>query len=253
MKKTRLTVLFVALGISLGIFAIPVIAQQPAQPAAPVARPAAQPAGPPNLVAIVDVAQLIRTHPGFIAKQGDLKKRMVEEEGKFRSRQVGISDQEKALLQGNSPLKPGTREYQDKVDQIAKAYSDFETEARLMQRRFALENSQILYDTFTDIKKSIAKFATASRIAQVTDYRYFEVSPNDPQTVMEDLEQKVVWFDKSLDITKHVIQQIYIDNGFKGDDIPTAAKIDEMLKEQTQPNNGQPAAATAGAQAPVNR
>lgn len=247
MKKTRLTVLFVALGLSLGIFAISAVAQTAPQPAA---RPAAQPAGPPNLVAIVDVAQLIRTHPGFRTKQEDLKQRMITEEGKFRDRQKGIADQEKSLLQGNSPLKPGTREYQDKVDQIAKAYSDFETEARLMQRRFALENSQILYDTFTDIKKSIGRFAKSQRIAQVTDYRFFEVSPNDPPSVMEDMEQKVVWFDESLNITNHVIQQVYIDNKLT---MPSAEQIAEMLKDQTQPNNGQPGAATAGVQAPVNR
>ncbi|GHT25908.1 hypothetical protein FACS18942_02130 [Planctomycetales bacterium] len=170
----------------------------------------AAPASPPSFFAVVDVAQLIKTHPVFVQKQDALKARMVAEEAKFKARQEIIVNKEKAVSQ--SQLKAGTTEHQNAIDEVTGLYADFEKDARNMQRRFALENSQIMYDTYQDIKKTIAAFAKARRIGQVTDYRFFEPNPGDPQSVAEDMDQKLVWFDETLDITTFIIYQMYDDN-----------------------------------------
>lgn len=211
MKQTRWIVFFVALGLSLGSFLGQAAAQQ--QPAA----------GPPSFVAVVDVAQLIKAHPDFTKKQDALKNKMLAEEAKFKTRQQAMADKEKAMQAG--PLKPGTAEHQNAIDEIAGLYADFEKDARSMQRRFALENSQIMYDTYQDIKKTIAKFAKARRIAQVTDYRFFEANPAEPQSVAEDMDQKLVWFDETLDITTFVIFQMYDDRGMQRPSAEDLAKL----------------------------
>lgn len=214
MKQTNRIVLFIALGFALVCCVSHLSAQQAAQ----------QPTGPPSFVAVVDLAQLIKTHPEFTQRQGVLRDKMLAEESKFKVRQESIIGKEKAL-QG-SPMRPGTKEHQDAVDEIAGLYTDYEKDVRSIQRRFQLESSQIMYDTYKDIKLTIERYAKARRIAQVTDHRYFEANPTDPQSVVEDMEQRLVWFDESLDITKFVIAQMYVDRKMP---VPDQKQIDEMV------------------------
>lgn len=219
MKQTHRFVLFLALGILFG-GASQLAAQQQA---------AAQQA-PPYFVAVVDLAQLIKTHPEFSQKQEALRNKMIAEEAKFKSRQEGILNKEKQLQQ--SSFKPGTKEHQDQVDDIAGLYADYEKDVRSIQRRFQLESSQIMYETYKDIKLTIERYAKARRIAQVTDHRFFEANPAEPQSVVEDMEQRLIWFDESLNITKYVIAQMYLDKQLQ---VPLQQKIDEMI-------NGKPGA-----------
>jgi Skp family chaperone for outer membrane proteins len=164
--------------------------------------------GLPNYVAVVDLAQLIKDHPEFRGKQEALQQEVRAEEVKFQTRQKQIVDRDKALQQ-NSAVKPGTAEHQREVDAIASEYADFEKDVKAMQRKFALKNARIMYDTYQDIKKVIGAFAKTRRIAQITDYRYFDVNPADPQSVAEDMDQKLIWFDEQLNITDYVIDALY--------------------------------------------
>ncbi len=162
--------------------------------------------GLPNFVAVVDVAQLIKRHPEFKAKQDALQGEMLSKEAYFKKKQEDIATKEKSLA--TAGLKQGSPEFQKAADEIQSDYTDFEKEAKAEQRRFALKNSQIMYDTYKDIKAEIGKFATARKIAQVTDFRMFEPDPAIPQTVAEDMDQKLVWYDPQLDITELVLKQM---------------------------------------------
>ncbi|GHT12858.1 hypothetical protein FACS1894170_08180 [Planctomycetales bacterium] len=199
MKQTILS-----LGLVLA-FASAVCAQQATAPAAARALP--------TRVAVVDVAQLIKAHPDFKAKQEALQAQVKDAEGRFQTRQKGIQDKQKGL-EGSS-AKPGTTEHQRMLDEIASDLADFEKDAKQQQRKFALENSRIMYETYQDIKQVIKTYAQARGIAQVTDFRAFDPNPAEPQSVAEDMDQKLVWFDEQLDITKYIISSLYAARGLQ--------------------------------------
>ena len=190
MKHNRWTVLVASL-IAVGFITSQAAAQAPALP---------------NFVAVVDVAQLIKRHPEFKGKQEALQAEMLTKEAYFKQKQEAIAAQERGLA--GSGLKAGSDGYQKAVDEIQNAYADFEKEAKAEQRRFALKNSQIMYDTYKDIKTEISKFATTYGIAQVTDFREFDPDPAIPQTVAEDMDQKLVWFDPQLNITERILKSM---------------------------------------------
>jgi len=201
-KKTL--TLIVGIAIVLGTYTVSVVAQQAAPPqAAPL----------PNIVAVVDVAQIIKSHPEFIKRQDVLKADVQQNEALFQKKQETILQKQKALE--SSQHKPGTPQHQQMLDEITRDIAQFEAEAKSLQRKFALANSQIMYDVYKDIKSTIGRIAAASNIAQVTDYRVFDVDPNDPQTVAEDMDQRLVWFNQRLNITDTVIQQIYRDRNLQ--------------------------------------
>lgn len=198
-KRTILSFAIAAAIVAAIAFAAGISAQQPAASAA----------GPglPTMVAVVDVAQLIKAHPDFKTKQEALQAKVKQADGVFQTRQQKIQEKQKALEA--SQLKPGTAEHQRQLEEIASDLADFEKDAKQQQRKLALENSRIMFETYQDIKKVIQAFATRRSIAQVTDYRSFEPNPAEPQTVAEDMDQKLVWFDKRLDVTRLVIQDMY--------------------------------------------
>jgi Skp family chaperone for outer membrane proteins len=198
MKKNHWITLIVGIALALGIYAIPGITQQQPQPTAPQL---------PFRFAIIDVAQVIKLHPEFMQRQQMLQDQVKQAEAVFQQRQEKIAAKQKNLESSN--FRPGSVEHQRVVEEIQAEMADFEKDAKVQQRRFALENSKIMYDTYQDIKGTIQQYATARGIAQVTDYRDFEPNPADPQTVAEDMDQRLVWFDNRLDITQTIIGQIY--------------------------------------------
>ena len=205
MKKNNWITLTIGIAIVLGIYAVSGIAQQQQQQAAQQA--------PPFYVAVIDVAQVIKQHPEFMNRQATLQEEIKRTEATFQTRQETIANKQKGLE--TSQFKPGTAEYQQMIDTIANEVADFERDARTQQRRFALANSQIMYDTYQDIKTTIGKYATARGIAQVTDYRDFEPNPADPQTVAEDMDQRLVWFNPTLNITRQIIGEVYAARGMQ--------------------------------------
>jgi len=203
MKKTyRWTTLPIGLAIALALYAAPAIAQQQQPPAAAL----------PYFVAVVDVAQLIKGHPEFERKQQELAALVRQTEEQFQKRQDGLAQKQRTLSEATH-LRPGSPEHQRELDAIAYELADFEKDVKTHQRQFALQNSRIMYDTYKDIKATIERYAMANNIAQVTDYREFESNPADPQSVAEDMDQRLVWFNSRLNITQQIIHLLYASKG----------------------------------------
>jgi len=198
-KKNHWITLTIGMALVLGIYAVPAAAQQPAQQ------------GPPFFVAVIDVAQVIRQHPIFMERQEALQGHIRQAEAQFQQRQEAIAARQRALEA--SQFRPGSPEHQQQLDSIVNEVADFERDARTQQRRFALENSRIMYDTYQDIRAIIGRYAMARGIAQVTDIREFEVNPADPQTVAEEMDQRLVWFNPSLNITQQIIGEVFAAHG----------------------------------------
>ena len=202
-KKTHWITLTAGIAIVLGIYTVPAITQT---------QPAAAPSVP-YLVAVIDVAQVIKSHPDFVTKQNALQEEVKRAEAEFGDRQKIIANKQKGL----EGLKNNTPEYQKLYEEIANDLAEIEKDAKARQRRFILANSQIMFDTYKEIKGTIEKYASARNIAQVTDFREFEVNPADPNTVAEDMDQRLVWYNKRLNITNYILEDIYAVRGKKWD------------------------------------
>jgi Skp family chaperone for outer membrane proteins len=234
-KKSQIT-LIVGVAIVLGIYAVPAISQQ-AQQAPQI----------PNLVAVLDVAQVIKAHPDFVARQGQLAEKVKNAEATFQKRQEAIAGKQKSLEA--SPHRPGSPQHQQSLDEIANELADFERDAKTEQRKFALENSKIMYDTYQDIKATIGKYATARGIAQVTDYREFEANPAEPQSVAEDMDQRLVWFNPQLNITRVIIGEIYAARGMQ----PPAQTVGNTAPQGAAPQGAAPQTAAPASQQQIRR
>lgn len=220
-RKKHLITLIASIAIVLGIYAVPAITQQ--QPA---------PAQLPYLIAVIDVAQVIKEHPDFKTKQAALQEKLKKTEDEFAARQKLIGDKQKGL----EGLKNNTPDYQRLYEEITNDMAVLQKDAKNQERRFILENSQIMYDTYKEIKATVDKYATQRGIAQVTDYREFEPDPSNPQSVAEDMDQRLVWYHKRLNITNYIITDIYAARGMKWDPSIQPAAAGQQQPQIANPN-----------------
>ncbi|GHT23479.1 hypothetical protein FACS189419_07480 [Planctomycetales bacterium] len=163
----------------------------------------------PTLVAVVDLAELVKAHPEFKSKQEALQAQVAAAQNNFKTRGQQIQERSKKLQGTGSGFVAGSPEHQKLLDEVSNEAAEYEKDMKQMERKFALANSRIMYDTYKDIKASLEAFCTERNIAQVTDVRKFEPDPAIPQTVAEDMDQKLVWFNSRLDITQLVIRHMY--------------------------------------------
>jgi len=195
-RKQHWISLTIGIAIVLGIYAVPAITQQQPAPAA---------AQLPYLIAVIDVTQVIKAHPDFKMKQAALQEKIKKAEADFTARQKVLGDKQKGL----EGLKSNTPEYQRLYEEITNDMAILQKDAKNQERLIILENSQIMYDTYKEIKAAVDKYASARGIAQVTDYREFEPDPSNPNSVAEDMDQRLVWYNKRLNITNFILTDIY--------------------------------------------
>lgn len=178
-----------------------------AQTGATTATAAAQPQPRPYQVAVVDIAQLIKNHPEFIAKQEELQKFAKSKEVEFEARKQAIADREKTLT--GLKLTPGTPDHDKAVAEITTLVTDLDKDVKIAQRKVMTENSIILYNVYKEIREEIGVVAKAGRIAQVMDYRPIEATAADQNSVAAMLEQSLIWHDDNLDISQYIVNRLY--------------------------------------------
>lgn len=215
---------FVWTAALLTVLSVSAMAQAPAAPSAP------------RFVATVDLARLMQMHPEFKPKMEALMKQKNELEASITARQNIIREKAKKLEEDQT-MRPGSDAYQQQVELITSELGKLDLEAKNEMRKLEVKNSQMLYDTFIDIKREIGAFCKANSIAQVTDIRKMEVIPTIPQTVMEEMDQRLVWSDDIIDLTNTIKTILYTKRG-----LPVPA-------DAPQQTAGVPAAPAAPAQA----
>ena len=203
MKKNHWIMLSIGLAFALGFYVVPGITQAPPQ----------QQSALPHQVAVVDLAQIIRAHPGFMQQQEALQAEVRQAEAHFQQRQDELEEKQQGLRR--STLNVQSPEYQQALDTLTREIAAFEADVRAQHRRFTLRNSQIMYETHKDILMVIGAFAQRNGFAQVTDYRFMEVDPGNPESVAENMDQRLVWFDPRLNMTNFIIHGLYTSKGMQ--------------------------------------
>ena len=211
MKKFRWTQLMIAVSLVAGVCMTTSLLHAQGQPAAGGAATAAP---TPVYVAVVDLVQVMKQHPLYNVKNADLKKKFDAIEADAMSKKTTLDNEAKQLMDGS--IKPDTQEFRLRSDALAKKLSDLEYEYKIKSRDHQIESATVMYELYKDIKSVVGDIATKYAIAQVVDYRKIDVNPKmDPQTVFEEMDQKIVWFSPQWDITEHVISQCYSSRGMQ--------------------------------------
>ena len=216
MKTTRFFV--AALGVLVGLAASQAFAQTMAQ-----TQPVRQGVAPQ--IAVIDISRIFKEHPRFIDEMARLKSRVEAEDAKMKAR----ADNLQRMADELKTLKPGSPEYKDKEKAIASDRAQMQIDIQVQRKEFLQQEAKIYKEIYDSVKIQVANYASRAGLAAVIRYTSppAEADPEQPNTVLTEIQRDLVWFSPGLDITNHILASL----GARANTTPSTA---------TRPNTGIP-------------
>jgi Skp family chaperone for outer membrane proteins len=163
-----------------------------------------------NGIAVVDIAYVFKKHNRFDQEMKALKGRVeaaetdlkrMGDEIKKKQDQLKAYDQQKTFA-------PGSPEYKRLEEQILKDTGDFNLKRSLQGKEFMEQEGKLYFKVSLEIDDAVKIIATRNNIALVLKFNGDDVDANDRNDILRNINKPIVYFDKNMDITPFVLQEL---------------------------------------------
>jgi len=163
-----------------------------------------------NGIAVVDIAYIFKKHNRFDQEMKALKGRVeaaetdlkrMGDEIKKKQDQLKAYDQQKTFA-------PGSPEYKRLEEQILKDTGDFNLKRSLQGKEFMEQEGKLYFKVSLEIDDAVKLIATRNNIALVLKFNGDDVDANDRNDILRNINKPIVYFDKNMDITPFVLQEL---------------------------------------------
>jgi Skp family chaperone for outer membrane proteins len=201
-KNTPLLAITAAGLLSL-CFALPLLHAQ--QPGGASARPAQPPQQNPFLgkVVLLDVNYVFKNHERFKALMNQLKNdadamdvQMKKEEAALKSKAMGLQT-----------LKPGSQEYKNLEEQVTSERAQWTCKIQQQRREFLMREAKSYNETYKEIEDEVNYFCQTYGVVMVLRFMGDPVEADNPDSILQNINKPVVWYDKTLDITPYILKR----------------------------------------------
>lgn len=153
-------------------------------------------------VAIVDVGQIFKSHPSF---SGQLKELKVLADN-FKEETVQLQQQLKQKAQGiQANYAKETDEFRKAETELAQDVAALEIKQKNKLRGLMEREAQLHYGTYTEIKAAIEKYCEERQIGLVLRHNGQQMDPENPGSIMQQVNGKVVFYRPESEITSQII------------------------------------------------
>lgn len=189
MKSQSKSVFLCLLGLAL---TLPVSAIATAQDRAPVP------------IVVLDLSQVFDNHPTFQSRIEAIKSQVKDEETKIQQQGAAL----KAQVERLQTMPSDSAEFKALEEQIATAQARVQTDMQLKRKGFLEEEAKVYYDTYQQVKSVVKAFAESNRIGIVLRYSSEEMDQANRQSVLQGINQPIVYNQAGLDVTKYIIERL---------------------------------------------
>ncbi len=154
-------------------------------------------------VAVVDIPYIFKNHIRFQQAVEGIKKDidaykdfMMQEQTKMRTEAERVSQ-----------FRPGTQEYKDGEEKLARMKIELQLGAAKRQKAFMEREAKEYYNTYKEIEDVVNRFANHNKIGLVLRYSAEEMEPSKRESIMQGINQLVV-YQHELNITKYVLDEL---------------------------------------------
>jgi len=151
------------------------------------------------------------------AEVDQARNRLKQEEEALRKMLTDLQDPEKT--------KPGSPEYKQLEEIVARRRADLEVQLRLQNKEFAVKESGIYHAVYQEIEQEVGYFAAQSGITAVLRFNGDPVEGENPNEVLRNVNKQVIWFAQGLDITPDILERLNRKwNGTRGTQTPEVGR-----------------------------
>jgi Skp family chaperone for outer membrane proteins len=166
---------------------------------------AAQPAFSANAgrfgIAVVDVSYIFKNYPRFTAEIEKLKTEMEAADGTLKADR----DRLVAMEQQRDALKPGSPDFKQLDEELARQKANFSIKQGTIRRDFLEREAKIYFSTYSEVSAAVKHFAQQNNIGMVLRFNGDQIDPQQREDVMRAIMQPIV-FQNNVDITPDVLQ-----------------------------------------------
>ena len=202
MRKSHLLVAILGCVLTAGLAVYTATAQGPARPVAGAPTAA-------HRIAVVDIGYVFKMHTGFKAKKADLESQMKQASDRLKQEQAALRKMAQDLQ--NSP--PGTEQYKQLEEEIARRNADLQIRFQLQDKEFARKEAAIYHTVYQEIEEEVRYLASQSGLDAVLRFNGDTVDSDQPAQVMRNVNKLVVWFNEGLDVTPEILRRLNVRYG----------------------------------------
>lgn len=213
-NKLLFSATIVASGLSL--FTVTAMAQAPAgQPGAPPANrgnygPAMGPApasGGTRIsspVGVIDMLYIFENHETFKLRKAELDGRKEATEKQL----ITQRDNFKAKMDRLKEWKPGSPEFSKLESELAQDEAKMKVDVKKLNEQFIMEEGKMYYATYQEVLEEVKRYAAQMNMLLVLRYTGGEVHVDNPEEIMKEMNEQVVYYNKAIDITGAILNQL---------------------------------------------
>jgi Skp family chaperone for outer membrane proteins len=105
-------------------------------------------------------------------------------------------------------LKPGTPDFKAEEEAITKAESDWKLKVAAQRRDFAERESKNYLRAYQELGEAVKEYAERNGISLVLRFNGAPIDPNNREMVQMEVFKMVMHYDKSIDITEPVLNEL---------------------------------------------
>jgi Skp family chaperone for outer membrane proteins len=154
-------------------------------------------------VAVLDVPYIFKNFTRFKQSIDDIKKDIDDYKNIVNDQQRQLRDEAAKL----ELYKPGTKEYKDVEENVARMKMTFSLDSAKRQKDFMEREAQVYFTAYREVERVVADFAQRNRIGLVLRYSAEEMDPSQRDSIMQGINRIVVYQDR-LNITEMVLEQL---------------------------------------------
>ncbi|MDZ4658802.1 MAG: OmpH family outer membrane protein [Bythopirellula sp.] len=150
--------------------------------------------------AVVDVTYIFKNFTKFSSQMEGMKTAMEAADSQLKADRDTVASKEQAREQYN----PGSPEFKQVDEEIARLKAEFQLKAGKIRRDFLEREAQVYYSTFMEVSNAVQYYAQQHNIGMVLRFNGDSIDPNNREDILRAINKPVV-FQNNVDITPDVL------------------------------------------------
>jgi Skp family chaperone for outer membrane proteins len=165
--------------------------------------PTPTPTAGPRL-ALLDVSRIFKSHQRFKGMMDDMKADVDRAEAQVKAERETINK----LAERLQEFRKGTPDYKQMEEELAKRQADLAVQVQLQKNEFLQREAKIYHNVYQELWQATDYFCKQNRIDMVLRFNGEAVDVDRPDSVLTFINKPVVWYDRGLDITDAILQEL---------------------------------------------
>ncbi len=155
-------------------------------------------------IALLDVGYIFKKHPRFKQSMDEMKADVDRAEARVKQERDAI----RKLAEQAKDFRKGTPDYKAIEEEVAKRQADLTVQVQLQKKEFYQRQAKIYYNIYREIEQEVEYYTAANNIALVLRFNGDRADVQNPQEVIRDINNPVVWYARQLDITPLILDSL---------------------------------------------